>query len=1011
VKLSSVNQIEVGAIEAEGTTAGGKINLESGDRLTTDSINSSATSGNAGEVKLNAQNNIEVGAIEAKGTTGGNVNLEAGDLLITGSINSSATSGNAGEVKLSATNNIEVGAIEAKGTTAGGNINLGSGDRLTTDSINSSATSGNAGEVKLNAQNNIEVGAIEAKGTTTGGKINLESGDRLTTDRINSSATSGNAGEVKLSAENDIEVVSIQAEGGNLGGNVEISTGNTLRITGTFFNQNQNLASISTAGELAGGNIAISTGQTFTVGDATTNGSVGAITDGKITISGDRSLPNSFVLKEIEDSQPQNDNSSETTTEDTENTENTENTEDTTESQSQESQPQPDSTESSNSNEDNQTAEVTEPELDEASENPELNEPLENPELIEASDNIEVETTQIPIEEDNEPSLNTNQEVQIASQEPEPSSPVLDNSEPITSVTENVDNIESSINSQEQTAPPPLVVVENENQTTVELEQTNNSQLLLENPETNNILENTNSSLTTPVSNILEDTNSSLIEPVSNILEDTNSSLTAPASNILEDTNSSLTAPASNILEDRNSSLTASASNQTVAIENPAQGNSSQKATPTIIVEENITTTASEISPKNNFHQISLTDTVSQIELTRDREFASYLGKDISKRTATAANIRNTLSSVAKIGIKPAIIYVSAQPDYLELQLFLPNGKPIVKSINKSREEVIEVAKKFTNQIRTPSQLDSDDYLSNAQKLYQWLIEPIAQELANHDINMTIFSMDSGLRTLPIAALYDGDDKEFLVEKYSLGLIPSFSLTDTRYVGLNDSQVLAMGASEFPATANQTPLPAVPVELETIVNNLWRGKSFLNQEFTLENLKQQRNKEKFRIIHLATHGEFHPGGADNSYIQFWDTKLHLNELRQLRLYSPQVELLVLSACTTAVGDEDAELGFAGLAVQAGVKSALASLWYVSDTGTLALMTEFYRNLSKRPIKAEALREAQLAMLKGDVDLQDGHILRNGNQYLPLPPELVRGGKRDLSHPYYWAAFTMIGSPW
>ncbi|OZH52219.1 hypothetical protein AFK68_25810 [Hydrocoleum sp. CS-953] len=463
------------------------------------------------------------------------------------------------------------------------------------------------------------------------------------------------------------------------------------------------------------------------------------------------------------------------------------------------------------------------------------------------------------------------------------------------------------------------------------------------------------------------------------------------------------------LLEDTNSNLTPPVSEQTVAIENPAQGKSSQKLTPTIVVEENITTTASEISPKNNFHQISLTDTVSQIELTRGREFASYLGKNISKRTATAANIRNTLSSVAKIGIKPAIIYVSAQPNYLQLQLFLPNGKPVVKSIKKSREEVMKVAKKFSNQIRTPSQLDSHDYLSNAQKLYQWLIAPIAEELVANNINMTIFSMDSGLRTIPIAALHDG--QQFLVEKYSLGLIPNFTLTDTRYVGLNGSQVLAMGASEFPAHANQTPLPAVPVELKTIVNNLWQGKSFLNQEFTLENLQQQRSKEKFRIIHLATHGEFHPGSADNSYIQFWDTKLRLNELRQLRLYSPQVELLVLSACTTAVGDEDAELGFAGLAVQAGVKSALASLWYVSDTGTLALMTEFYQHLSKRPIKAEALRKAQLAMLRGDVHLENRHILRNGNQHLALPLELVREGKRDLSHPYYWAAFTMIGSPW
>ncbi len=1050
INIDAQGDIITGEINSSGESRGGNININSQTgriEITTKGIDASSSNGRGGNIRINAATDIDTENINAEGKhSGGNIDITSENTLNLRAISTSSDSTETGNISLtgneinllggensissngkltlqsaSENQNITLGGFENTealnlttsdlATLANGfaSITIGKSENSGTITIYSSENSNNNGvtfndpvtiqaetitgtgtitgiddaKITLNANRDIltgdisapaeisittiqghvkigdvttntsensmgnidiitggviETGKLTATGTTTGGNISLQAGDRLTTGRINSSATSGNAGEVKLSAENDIEVISIQAEGGNIGGNVEISTDDTLRITGTFFSQNQNIASISTTGELAGGNIAISTGKTFTVGDVTTNGSVGAITDGKFTILPDRSLPNQFNLQELENSQTQNNNPSETTTEN--------------ESQNQESQPQPDSTESSNSNEDNQTAAMTQPELDEAS---------ENLELVEALDNIEVETTQILIEEDNEPSLNTNQEVQIASQDPETSSEVLDSYEPTNSVIENVDNLQASINSESQIMP---LVLENQNQTTVELEQTNTSQLLLENPETTIIVEDTNSSQNPSVSNILEDTNSSLTPPVSD---------------------------------------------QTVAMENPAQGKSSQKPTPTIIVEENITTTASEISPKNNFHQISLTDTVSQIELTRGREFASYLGKNISKRAATPANIRNTLSSVAKIGIRPAIIYVSAQPNYLELQLFLPNGKPVVKSIKKSREEVIKVAKKFTNQIRTPSQLDSHNYLSNAQKLYKWLIAPIAQELVANNINMTIFSMDSGLRTLPIAALHDG--QQFLVEKYSLGLIPNFTLTDTKYVGLNGAQVLAMGASEFPANANQTPLPAVPVELKTIVNNLWRGKSFLNQEFTLENLKQQRSKEKFRIIHLATHGEFHPGGADNSYIQFWDTKLRLNELRQLRLYSPQVELLVLSACTTAVGDEDAELGFAGLAVQAGVKSALASLWYVSDTGTLALMTEFYQHLSNRPIKAEALRGAQLAMLRGEVNLQDGHILRNGNQHLPLPPELVRGGKRDLSHPYYWAAFTMIGSPW
>jgi CHAT domain-containing protein len=123
-----------------------------------------------------------------------------------------------------------------------------------------------------------------------------------------------------------------------------------------------------------------------------------------------------------------------------------------------------------------------------------------------------------------------------------------------------------------------------------------------------------------------------------------------------------------------------------------------------------------------------------------------------------------------------------------------------------------------------------------------------------------------------------------------------------------------------------------------------------------------------------------------------------------------VELLVLSACRTALGDEQAEFGFAGLAVLAGAKSAVASLWSISDQGTLGLMTTFYEQLGKAPIKAEALRQAQIAMLKGQVRLEGGK-LRTPNAEIPLPPDLVALGDQKLEHPYYWSAFTMIGNPW
>jgi CHAT domain-containing protein len=281
-----------------------------------------------------------------------------------------------------------------------------------------------------------------------------------------------------------------------------------------------------------------------------------------------------------------------------------------------------------------------------------------------------------------------------------------------------------------------------------------------------------------------------------------------------------------------------------------------------------------------------------------------------------------------------------------------------------------------------------------------------------------------------MAALSDG--KQFLVEKYSIGLIPSLNLTDTRYQDVKTTEVLAMGASKF---SDQDPLPAVPVELSTIVGNqhlkaenresllagqssllwegLWSGEGFLNQGFTLSNLKAQRTQVPFGVIHLATHGQFNLGAPRNSYIQLWDTKLRLDQLRQMGWNNPSVELLVLSACRTALGNEDAEFGFGGLAVAAGVKSALASLWYVSDEGTLALMSKFYERLKRAPIKAEALREAQIAMIKGQVRIEGGKLrgIKQEDGAIPLPPELAKIGNKDLEHPYYWSAFTMIGSPW
>jgi CHAT domain-containing protein len=432
----------------------------------------------------------------------------------------------------------------------------------------------------------------------------------------------------------------------------------------------------------------------------------------------------------------------------------------------------------------------------------------------------------------------------------------------------------------------------------------------------------------------------------------------------------------------------------------------------------------------NNINLLEIDDAFS-------RDFVKYLGLNKTEGV-TLAQARKTLLQVERAtGIKPALIYAVFVPetitpvpgssnsrtqnasgiaqsslvrsltpsprDRLELLLITAEANPIRRSVNATRAEVISMANQFRSTVTSVK--DPKAYLAPAQQMYQWLVAPLEQDLQQQGIQTLAYILDTNLRTIPLAALYDG--KEFIVQRYSVATMPSLSLTDTGYKDVRNLEVLAMGAEQFP---DQNPLPAVPVELSAIAGQLWKGQSFLNDAFTVKNLKAARASKPYGIIHLATHAEFNSGKPSNSYIQFENGKLRLDQLPELGLDKPPVELLVLSACRTALGDQEAELGFAGLAVQAGVKSALGSLWYVSDEGTLALMTDFYTQLKQAPIKAEGLRQAQLAMLKGEVRLQGGKLITSRGSF-PLPPELTLLGDKDLTHPYYWSAFSLVGNPW
>ncbi|MGB3509871.1 MAG: CHAT domain-containing protein [Microcoleaceae cyanobacterium] len=428
----------------------------------------------------------------------------------------------------------------------------------------------------------------------------------------------------------------------------------------------------------------------------------------------------------------------------------------------------------------------------------------------------------------------------------------------------------------------------------------------------------------------------------------------------------------------------------------------------------------SQQEPYKTTANLTVSEKVMKMEQRLEKEFEVYFDRNLAEVSETGNDIAQKLLEISqKSNIRPAVFWTIPESEYLHLVFISPGKKPLVKDIDSLKgESLIRTVKLFHYEITNPKKLFTDSYLTLAQQLYQSIIKPFEANLREEKIDTILFCLGKGLRTLPIAALHDG--KQFLVEKYSLAIIPAFNLIDSNYTPIEKAKILAMGASEFPT---QTPLPAVPVELSTIVDeNLmenisaqnisggWPGKLFLNQDFTLENLKNQLSSESFNIIHLATHAEFRPGKPEKSYIQFEDTQLHLDEIKEIPWNDPPAELLVLSACKTAVGDEDVELGFAGLALQAGVQSALASLWYVNDVGTLALMSEFYEQLKTAPTKAETIRQTQIKMIQGDVKITNEKLKFSRGEII-LPKSLQTFGETDFSHPFYWSGFTLISSPW
>ncbi|MFN8967929.1 MAG: CHAT domain-containing protein, partial [Pseudanabaena sp.] len=389
------------------------------------------------------------------------------------------------------------------------------------------------------------------------------------------------------------------------------------------------------------------------------------------------------------------------------------------------------------------------------------------------------------------------------------------------------------------------------------------------------------------------------------------------------------------------------------------------------------------------------------IEKAYISELGIFLGETLKLPTLTINQAQDILSDVSKRSGSPSVlIYPIMLNDRIEIIVIPPKelGKPFHRYTNyASEEEIITVLNDYRASLRDTSSLD---YLEQAQKLYDWVMRPIDAQLQSLKIETVVFVMDSGLRVIPPASLHDG--KQFLVERYASANIPSLRVTRLEERDRKNTRVLAMGLTE--AREGLSALPAVEVEIRTIANQVLSGTTFLDRDFTVNNLQAQRGKAKYGIIHLGTHGKFLQDRSNESFVQFWDGKLRSSQIPSLRFDQPVIDMLTLSACETAVGNN---LGISGLAVESGARSILASLWTVSDAGTAPLMISFYKAFPDALSKATALRKAQLDLIKGKVKIVNNQIVGvEGLAAIALPKGT---GNIDISHPFFWSSFILVGN--
>jgi CHAT domain-containing protein len=332
---------------------------------------------------------------------------------------------------------------------------------------------------------------------------------------------------------------------------------------------------------------------------------------------------------------------------------------------------------------------------------------------------------------------------------------------------------------------------------------------------------------------------------------------------------------------------------------------------------------------------------------------------------------------VEAVDTNSAVIYLIPLPDRTEALVGLTSGLKRF-TLEGGADELTAEVREFRRNLETRT---TYGYLAQAQSLYDRLIRPIRGLLNERQISTLVVVSDGALRTIPFAALHDG--KRFLIQDFAVAVVPGLSLVEPKPLARGHARLLLNGLSK--PVQGFAALTYVPGELKSI-DQSYASETLLNENFTLEELQQKLADEQFSIVHIASHGQF-DRDVHKTFVLTYDKKLTLNDLEVLirpsQYRGRPVELLVLSACQTASGDDRAALGLAGVAIKAGARSALASLWFVNDQSTSALITEFYTQLRQSPpvSKAQALRAAQIKLLSD----------------------------RRYRHPCYWSPYLIIGN--